>query len=403
MGNNNQARSGALDGILVLDHTSALAGPYCAQLLGDLGAEVIKLERPGAGDQSRGWGPPFVNGESAYYLGTNRNKRSLTLNLGAEAGRQILHQLVERADVLLHNVPKASSRQKLGLDEETCHALNPRLIWASISGFGNTGPYAERPGYDVIAQAMSGTMHLTGDPDGGPARFPTPIADITTGMYTALAIVSALFARERTRQGQTLDLALLDSQITWLANVGSSYLITGEPPQKQGNAHPNIATYQPFQTADGWIIIGAGSEKLWLQLVELLGVPELAQDARFETNAERMQHRDVLIPLLNAQTRQRTTAEWQPLLTEAGIPNDVINPPEKTLKDPHLLAREMIVELEHPAVGRYKMIGNPMKFDDTPITYRRPAPMLGQHTREILADLGYDEGQITRLVESGVV
>lgn len=394
---------GALDGVVVVDHTTALAGPYCAQLLGDLGAEVIKIERPGSGDMSRGWGPPFVAGESAYFVGTNRNKRSLTLNLGCEPGRVILHKLLKRADVLIHNVPKAKSRQRLGLDAPTCQGLNERLIWAAISGFGSSGPYAERPGYDVIVQAMSGTMYLTGDPAGGPARFPTAIADITTGLYTALAIVSALYARTHSGKGQVIDMALFDSQVTWLANVGSGYLMTGDPPQKKGNAHANITTYQPFPTADGWIIVGAGSERLWQRWVVLLDRPGLAEDPRFLTNADRVAHREVLVPILNELMRQHTTAEWAERLVEADIPNGVIRRPDEALQNEQLYARDMIVTLDHPAVGSYKTIGNPINMMGNPITYRRPAPMLGEHNDEILQELGFLSSEIDGFQQSDVI
>ena len=394
---------GALDGIVVLDHTTALAGPYCAQLLGDLGAEVIKLERPGSGDQSRDWGPRIGANESAYFMGTNRNKRSLTLNLAAPAGRDILHKLVARADVLLHNVPRENSRQKLGLDEATCRGLNERLIWASISGFGNSGPLAENPGYDVIAQGMSGTMWLTGEADSGPIRFPTAIADITTGMYTALAIVAALFARERSGVGQAIDNALLDSQVTWLAYMASNYLIGGEPFVKQGNAHPSIVPYQPFPTADGWIIIGAGAERHWQRLTELIEMPSLAEDDRFRTNPDRLQQRQLLIGILIPEIQKKSTATWLELLREAGIPCGVINRPEEALNDEQILARGMIVELEHPAVGSYKSLGNPINLDGTPITYRRPAPLLGEHNQEILTELGFTPDEIAKLMNDGTL
>ncbi|MCB8961422.1 MAG: CoA transferase [Ardenticatenales bacterium] len=394
---------GALDGIVVLDHTTALAGPYCAQLLGDLGAEVIKLERPGSGDQSRDWGPRIGANESAYFMGTNRNKRSLTLNLAAPAGRDILHKLVARADVLLHNVPRENSRQKLGLDEATCRGLNERLIWASISGFGNSGPLAENPGYDVIAQGMSGTMWLTGEADGGPIRFPTAIADITTGMYTALAIVAALFARERSGVGQAIDNALLDSQVTWLAYMASNYLIGGEPFVKQGNAHPSIVPYQPFPTADGWIIIGAGAERHWQRLTELIEMPTLAEDDRFRTNPDRLQQRQLLVGILTPEIQKKSTATWLELLREAGIPCGVINRPEEALNDEQILARGMIVELEHPAVGSYKSLGNPINLDGTPITYRRPAPLLGEHNQEILTELGFTPDEIAKLMNDGTL
>ncbi len=395
--------NGPLTGILVIDHTTALAGPYCTQVLGDLGAEVIKLERPGVGDQARGWGPPFVGGESAYFMGTNRNKRSLTLDPSLAAGREILQQLLQRADVLVHNIPRQSSQKKLGLDQATCLSINPGLIWASISGFGNSGPYAGQPGYDVTIQGMSGTMYMTGEPDSGPIRFPTPISDITTGLYTALAIVSALFVRHQTGQGQAIDNALFDCQVTWLANLASSYLIAGEIPKKLGNTHPNIVPYQPFPTADGWIIIGAGSEQLWHRLIELLGLPELGDDPRFATNANRLAHRDELIPLLSERLRQHPTVEWQAQLKAAGIPNGVINTPTDALNNEQLLARGMIIEFDHPTAGHHRSMGNPMQFSHTPITYRRPAPLLGEHTTEILRELGYSNEEIERLKEGAVV
>jgi crotonobetainyl-CoA:carnitine CoA-transferase CaiB-like acyl-CoA transferase len=395
--------NGPLTDILVIDHTTALAGPYCTQVLGDLGAEVIKVERPGTGDQARGWGPPFIGGESAYFMGTNRNKRSLTLDLSQAAGREILQQLFQQADVLVHNIPRQSSRKKLGLDQETCLSINPGLIWASITGFGNSGPYAEQPGYDVTIQGMSGTMYMTGEPDSGPTRFPTPISDITTGLYTALAIVSALFVRHQTGQGQVIDNALFDCQVTWLANLASGYLMASETPKKLGNAHPNIVPYQPFPTADGWIIIGAGSERHWQRLIELLELPELGDDPRFATNADRLAHRDELIPLLSERLRQHPTAEWQAQLKTAGIPNGVINTPADALNNEQLLARGMIVEFDHPAAGHIRSVGNPIQLSHTPITYRRPAPLLGEHTTEILGKLGYSNEEIERLKQEKVV
>ncbi|HUN22054.1 MAG TPA: CoA transferase [Anaerolineales bacterium] len=383
----------ALSNILVLDHTTALAGPYCTQMLGDLGAEVIKIERAGVGDASRAWGPPFVNGESAYFLGVNRNKRSLSLNLANPAEREIFHKLVARADVLVQNVPRQDSRVKLGLDYETCQTINPRLVWASITGYGNSsGPYSEKPGYDVAIQGMAGTMALTGAPDSEPMRFPTPIADITTGLYTALAIVSALFTREHTGKGQMIDNALLDCQVTWLANMASSYLIAGTPFRKLGNTHPSIVPYQPFPTADRPIIIAGGTEEHWQKLTQVLGLPELANDPRFAHNPDRLQNKAELIPLLTARLQEKSALEWVEALEIAGIPNGLVNTPEDILADLHLEAREMIVEMEHPTVGKIRTLGNPMKLSDTPVSYRRPAPTLGQHTQEILQEL--ENGQL---------
>jgi len=394
---------GALSGILVIDHTTALAGPYCTQLLGDMGAEVIKIERPGTGDQSRGWGPPFVAGESAYYLGANRNKRGMTLDLGTAAGREVLQRLLGRADVLVHNVPRQRSRRKLGLDEDSCRTFNRQLVWASITGFGNTGPYAGRPGYDVIAQGMSGTMHATGEPNSGPMRFPTPIADITAGIYAALAIVAALYARERTGEGQSIDTALLDSQVTWLANLASNHLVTGQPIQKLGNAHPSIVPYQPFPTADRWILVAVGSERLWNRLMELPDLKDLRHDSRFATNSLRLANRDEVVRLLAERFRRQSASEWLDRLETAGIPCGPINTPEEALHDEHLLSRGMVVELRHPAIGRLRALGNPMKLSSTPVSYRRPPPRLGEHTTEILAELGYEPGEIENMKNSGIV
>ncbi len=395
--------SSPLKGIVVLDHTTALAGPYCTQMLGDLGADVIKIERPPAGDQARGWGPPFIGNVSAYFLGTNRNKRGLTLNLSHPDGKKVMEKLIARADVLVQNVPRQSSRQKLGIDAGTCQRVNPRLIWASISGFGNSGPYAEKPGYDVIAQGMSGTMYITGEKEHGPIRFPTPIADISAGIYTALAIVTALFARERTGEGQCIDTALLDAQLTWLANIASNYLATGEPIQKMGNAHPSIVPYQPFPTGDEWIMVGAGNETLWKKLITVLDLPELGQDPRFESNAKRLQHREELIPILNERFRQALAQEWIQKLEAAGIPVGLVNRPEKILNDEHVLAREMIIELEHPLLGVIRSLGNPVKLSMTPVSYRLPPPLLGEHTEEILQELGYAKREIENLKSSGAV
>ena len=388
---------------MVIDHTTALSGPYCTQLLGDLGADVIKIERPGTGDQSRGWGPPFVGGQSAYFLGTNRNKRGITLDLTNEQGREVLKRMLERADVLVNNVPREPTRQKLGLDQAGCHDINPKLIWACISGFGNTGPYAGRSGYDVIAQGMSGTMYITGEPDDGPIRFPTPISDITAGMYTALAIVSALFVRERTGQGQAIDSALLDSQVTWLANLASTHLIAGDPLKKLGNMHPTIVPYQPFPTADRWIIVGAGSERLWARLIDLLEWPELGEDVRFTTNADRLAHRDELVAALAERFRQRPSSEWLEKLEAAAIPAGPIYTPEDALSNEHLLARGMVIELEHPDIGKFRSLGNPMRFSGTPVSYRLPPPRLGEHTVDILSELEFDKDAIDQLQTSGVV
>lgn len=396
--------SAPLDGIRVLDLTQALAGPYCTQLLADLGAEVIKIERPGTGDQSRGWGPPFVAGESSYFMGTNRNKRSLTLNLQDPEARDILHRLVEHADVLVHNVPRAASREKLGIDAATVRHINPRIIWTSITGFGLSGPEAEKPGYDVIAQAMAGTMALTGEPDGGPARFPSPMADITTGMYSAMGILSALYERERSGAGQDIDLSLLDAQTTWLSNIASAYLATATPPARRGNVHPNIAPYQPFRAADGWFILAAGTEGHWQRVVERLGAGDsLGSDPRFATNRDRVGNREALEAALEAHFSTRPVAFWIEAFEAIGVPCGPILSPEQTLEHPQLQAREMIVGLEHPRAGTVRSLGNPIRLGRTPVSYRRAAPLLGADTEELLSSLGLDAARIENLRKRGTI
>ncbi|MDH7485443.1 MAG: CaiB/BaiF CoA-transferase family protein [Anaerolineae bacterium] len=393
-----------LEGITVIDFTQALAGPYCTMLLGDLGAEVIKVERPGEGDQSRGWGPPFLAGESAYFLGCNRNKRSLTLNVASEEGQRIMHRLLEQADVFVNNLPRHSSLEKYGLDAATWQQRNPRLIHCSITGFGRSGPYADRSGYDVLAQAMSGTMALTGEPEGEPMRFPTAIADITAGIYALIGILGALLVRKRTGQGQTLDVALLDSQITWLSYVAANYFATGERPPRLGNLHPTIVPYQPFRARDKFFIVGVGTERLWQRFCQVLGIEEtVMSDARFASNTERLAHREELVALLQPIFLQEDAEHWLEVLTAADIPCGPINHVDEALSDPQVLARRMIVELEHPLCGLVKSLGCPIVLSATPVSYRRPPPLLGQHTAEILADLGYSAADVARLRTEGVV
>ncbi len=393
-----------LAGIRVLDLTQALAGPYCTQMLADFGAEVIKVERPGSGDQSRGWGPPFLETESAYFLGTNRNKRSIAFDMAAPESRPIVERLLRSVDVLIHNIPRASSRQKLGIEAEQALAANPALIWVSISGFGMTGPEAEKPGYDVIAQGMSGTMHLTGEPESGPTRFPTPMADITAALYGTISVLAALYERKESGIGQVIDLALLDGQLTWLSNVASAFLATNDPPQKRGNAHPNIAPYQPFHAADGWFILAAGTERHWGWLCAAVPDGEsLSADGRFATNRDRVAHRSVLETELNRRFETAPVEHWITSLQGAGIPCGPILSPEQALTHPQLLAREMVVRMAHPSAGDIDTLGNPMNLSRTPVTYRRPAPRLGEHTDEILTELGFGEGEIADLVKQGVV
>ena len=381
-----------LDGLRVIELTEALAGPYCAMLLGDLGADVIKVERNAGGDQSRGWGPPFVGTESAYYLATNRNKRSITLDYNHPLGSEILQRLLASADVFLCNQPSLHSLRRRGLDPDTLRAKYPRLIYCTITGYGFSGPKAERPGYDIIAQAETGVMSLTGEPDGGPVRFPIAIADMTTGMYAAMGILAALFARERSGQGDYLDMALFDSQLTWLANAGSSYLNAGVSPERWGNAHPSIVPYQLFHGSDGrQFVVGVGTEEQWRRLVKFLDLDELGSDPRFASNAVRIQNREQLIPELQRRFDTLMRDSWLAKLKDADVPAAAIQSVGEALNDPQTLARGLVVELEHPDLDRVRSVANPIRYRDHPIVYRLPPPRLGEHSREILLQLKYSQ------------
>jgi crotonobetainyl-CoA:carnitine CoA-transferase CaiB-like acyl-CoA transferase len=377
-----------LDSIRVIELTEALAGPYCAMLLGDFGADVIKVERPKTGDQSRGWGPPFVGSESAYFLAANRNKKSIALDYNDRQGAETLQKLLSTADVFISNQPSLVSLRKRGIDPETVRAKYPRLIHCSITGYGFTGPKAQRPGYDILAQAETGVMSFTGEPDGGPMRYPIAIADITCGMYAAMGILGALFAREKTGTGQFLDMALFDSQLTWLANVGSSYLNANASPRRWGNEHPNIVPYQVFRGGDGkFFVLGVGTEALWRKFVELLKASALETDERFLTNALRIQHRAELVSLLQERFAREPTSAWLQKFASAGIPAAPINGVSEALNDAQTHARGLIVHLEHPVLGAVRSIANPIHFSGTPVSYRLPPPLLGEHTEEILRSL----------------
>jgi crotonobetainyl-CoA:carnitine CoA-transferase CaiB-like acyl-CoA transferase len=379
-----------LDGVRVVELTEALAGPYCAMLLGDFGADVIKVERPGTGDQSRGWGPPFVGRESAYFLAANRNKRSIALNYDDARDAEILHRLIASADVFLSNQPSLHSLQKRGLDPETLRAKYPRLIYCSITGYGFSGPKAGRPGYDILAQAESGLMSFTGEPEGGPMRYPIAIADMTCGMYAAMGILGALFAREKTGRGQFLDMALFDSQLTWLANAGSSYLNANAEPRRWGNEHPNIVPYQVFRASDQkYFVVGVGTEGLWRKFVGVLQAEAtLGMDARFASNPQRIENRAQLIALLQEAFNIEPRDAWLEKFARAGIPAAPINGVPEALRDAQALARGLIVQIEHPALREVRSIANPVRFSDMPVSYRLPPPMLGEHTAEILRGLG---------------
>jgi len=378
--------------------TEALAGPFCTMLLGDLGADVIKIERPGIGDMARGWAPPRVDGESAYFLSINRNKRSITLDLKQAEAQAILHRLIADADVFVANQPSLDSLRKLSADPDTLQRLNPRLIYCIISGFGLTGPDAGQSGFDVVAQARSGLMALTGEPGQGPVRYPVPLSDASAGLYSLVGILAALLARATTGKGQLVDVALLDSQVAWLTNVAGAFFATGQRPQKLGNAHPNIVPYQPFRARDKYVIVAVGSERLWERFCQALGIADtIGRDPRFATNADRLRHRDVLVPMLDEIFRTQDAGYWLARLRAADIPCGPINEVDEALNDPQIIARGMIVEQMHATAGPVRSLGNPVHLSDTPVGYRRPPPALGQHTDEVLSALGYSAQDIARL------
>lgn len=392
-----------LSGIRVIDLTEALAGPICGMMLGDLGADVIKVERPGRGDQARGYGPPFVAGESAYFMSLNRNKRSITVNLVSPGGQEIIGRLLAGADVFLLNMPRRASWQKYGFDYEQVSKKNPGIIFAAISGYGHTGPKAGSPGYDVIAQAEAGTMSLTGEPDGAPMRFPTPMADMTTGLYATIGILAALQARARTGRGQLLDLSLLESQVSWLTNLVPAYFLTGQPPERLGNGHPMLVPYRVYQARDKAFNIGVGSEALWQRFCQAIGRTDLADDARFRTNADRVRNRGELEPILDEHFAQRDADAWLEKLREARIPCGPVNTLPDILSDAHFQARGGLLEMAHPAAGDLRMLANPIHFSQTPPIYDRHPPLLGQHTEEVLAEVGYSPTDIAAFQESGAV
>jgi crotonobetainyl-CoA:carnitine CoA-transferase CaiB-like acyl-CoA transferase len=394
-----------LDSIRVVELTEALAGPYCAMMLGDLGADVIKVERRQSGDQSRSWGPPFVGSESAYFLATNRNKRSLSLDYDQPLGAEILHRLLATADVFLINQRNLASMKRRGLDAETICARYPRLIFCAISGYGHSGPRSGLAGYDIIAQAQAGIMSFTGEPEGEPIRYPIAIADMTCGLYSAVGILAALLAREKTGTGQALDMALFDSQLTLLINAGSNYLNAGESPQRWGNAHPSIVPYQVFPGGDGRYFVAAiGTDALWQRFLRVIGATEtLGADARFRTNALRTANRQALIPVLCAIFAKAPADEWLSRLTAEDIPASAIQTVGEALRDPQALARGLVVEIRHPTLDVARSIANPVRLSSTPVLYRLPPPLLGEHSCEILQSLAYSSHQIAHAISQGAV
>ncbi|NWF56488.1 MAG: CoA transferase [Syntrophaceae bacterium] len=394
----------ALADLKILDLSRVLAMPYCSMMLGDLGAEIIRVERPGVGDETRHWGPPWAGELSAYYLCTNRNKKCITVDLKKKEGQEIVRRLARRSDILLENfLPGDLAKMNLGYED--IRAINPKIIYASVTGYGQNGPYRDLPGFDFILQAQGGLMSIIGEEDGPPMKVGVAIVDITAGLFACSAILAALHYREKTGQGQRIDMALLDAQVAWLANQASNYLVSGKVPRRMGNAHPNIVPYETFQAKDGiYLALGVGNDNQWKKFCKIAGVEHLMDDPRYATNPRRVENRKILVPLLQEVFRQRDSGEWLKLLGEAEIPIGPINTIDRVFADPQVLAREMLVEMEHPKVGKFKLVGSPMKLSETPVQYRIPPPLLGEHTEEVLREvLGYDSEGIDRLRREKVI
>lgn len=391
-------KKGLLAGIRVLDLTRVLAGPYCTMTLGDLGADVIKVEEPGRGDDTRQWGPPFTkSGLSAYFISANRNKRSLTLDLRSERGRQILAELVKQSDVLVENF-KTGTLQRLGFSYDQLKKLRPDLIYCTITGYGYTGPYKDQPGYDFIAQALGGMMSITGPEDGEPVRVGVAIVDLLAGHNATTAILAALFARERQKTGQRIDISLLDSQVATLTYVASNYLVSGKPPRRYGNAHPNIVPYQSFKAKDGYLAFAAGNDLQWKRFCQEVGREELLTDKRFASNPARVANRGDLIALLDDLFATKTVEEWLAVCAKATVPAARINSVDKALSDSQVLARDLVVESQLPDGETVRMLASPLKYQDQPFAVRHSPPLLGQHTDEVLQEiLGYSSSAIEEL------
>ncbi|HUX87289.1 MAG TPA: CoA transferase [Chloroflexota bacterium] len=394
---------GALDGVRVLDLSRVLAGPYCTMLLGDLGADVIKVENPDGGDDTRQWGPPFVAGESAYFLGVNRNKRSVTINLKDPMGQELIRKLARRCDVFIENM-RPGTLDRLTLDPPTLRALNPCLVTCSLSAFGPNGPYRDDPGYDFTLQALGGLMSITGQSDGEPTKVGVALIDVLTGLFATNAILAALRVRDATGEGQHVDVSLLEAEIAALANVASGHLVSGARPRRYGNAHPSIVPYQVFEARDRPFALAVGNDRQFAQLCGLLGHPEWSDDARFASNPDRVANREVLIALLSAQFSTRDAAEWVSSLRAAGLPCALINHVDEVFAHEQVQALGVVERIAHPTAGAIPLVRSPFHLSATPPTIRRPPPRLGEHTQDVLSELlGLGGADVERLRQSGVV
>jgi len=393
---------GPLEGLKVLDLTRVLAGPYCTMILGDLGANIIKVEMPGTGDDSRHFGP-YQNGESAYFMSLNRNKRSMTLNLKNEQGKELLKELVKKVDVIIENF-RPGTMEKLGLGYETLKAINPELIYAASSGFGHSGPYSKKPAYDGVVQAMGGIMSITGAKDGDPMRVGPSIGDIAAGLFTAIGVLAALNHKNLIGIGQKVDVAMLDCQVAMLENAIARYVVTKEIPKPAGNRHTSIVPFEPFETADSQIVVAAGNDSIWKRFCNVADLNDIVDDDRFRTNPKRNENYDALRPLVAKQMVKRTTDDWGRILDDAGVPNGPINSVDKVIENEQVLAREMIVEVNHSVAGPLKMPGIAIKLSETPGAIEKSAPLLGEHNKELLKEFfDYSEAEVEKLIEEGVL
>lgn len=391
-----------LEGIKVLDLSRALAGPYCTMMLADMGAEVIKIEMPERGDDSRAWGPPFIEGESAYFISVNRNKKSMTLNLKKEKSIEIVHRLIKQSDVLIENF-RPGTMEKLSLSYDEVKEINPKIIYCSISGFGQDGPYRLLPGMDQVLQGMGGLMSITGEPDGPPVKVGVAVADIAGGMFAAYGIVIALFNRETGGKGQMIDLSLLDCQVAWLTYRAGSFFASGEIPKPLGSGHPVIVPYQAFKAKDVYVNVAAGNDQLWQKFCKALGLENIMNEQRFATNAMRVKNREEIIEIIGDVICTKKADEWLKTLTEAGVPCGPIYTMDKIFSDPQVLHREMVKELEHPTAGKVKVTGIPIKLSNTPGEILTAPPTLGQHTKEILTELGYNNEDIDKMSQEKII